>query len=311
MVRHMHRQHADKSQYVGYNELTGYTFTPVGDDYPHIVMATHPTRQAIGYCMQCFTGFHGPAHVKNPVTLAKHFKTHTCAEKQVRTRKVTVTTEDGSGNVTVKKETQTGGYTVTEEMLSGWKKQYPRIEIKLNDNLDYDIESTVRKAIVDSHMLDAVKAQQKQQEAVAQVASTVVTDDMYLCVMQSFVGDNVIGALMAANIKAEQAKAFDEDLDDPEEADYRKALRTCIKQGVVLQKKLDTMAADAKDFNRKCDELEDAADRERAHVARLQLELQQERMAAARREQEQAEEIRQLRAALQQYKSQEVIRHEV
>jgi hypothetical protein len=313
MVRHMHRHHADKSQYVGYNELTGYTFTPVGDDYPHIVMATHPTRQAIGYCTQCFTGFHGPAHVKNPVTLAKHFKTHTCAEKQVRTRKVTVTTEDGSGNVTVKKETQTGGYTVTEEMLSGWKKQYPRIEIKLNDNLDYDIESTVRKAIVDSHMLDTVRSQQKQAPA-AEVAPAAVSGDIYLQVMQSFVSDSKIGAMMAADIKAEQDKALDIDEDDSDaelqEADYRKALRSRILRAVTLQTKLDKMAADATQFQNKCDELEDAADRERAHVARLQLELQQERMAAARREQEQAEEIRQLRAALQQYKSQEVIRHE-
>lgn len=306
----MHRHHADKSQYVGYNELTGYTFTPVGDDYPHIVMATHPTRQAIGYCMQCFTGFHGPASVKNPANLAKHFKTHTCAEKQVRTRKVVVTSEDASGNVTTKKEMQTGGYTITEQMLDGWKKQYPRFEIKVTDSLDYDIEGSIRKAVVDSHTLDAVKAQQKQQETVAQVAPAVVTDDMYLHVMQSFVGDNIIGAMMAADIKAEQAKAFDEDLDEPEEADYRKALRNRIKQGVVLQKKLDTAAADAKDFNRKYEALQDELDRERSRTARVELELQQERMAAARRESEQAEEIRQLRAALQQYKSQEVIQHE-
>jgi hypothetical protein len=163
-------------------------------------------------------------------------------------------------------------------------------------------------------MLDTVRSQQKQ-APVAEVAPAAVSGDIYLQVMQSFVNSKGIGTMMAEDIKAEQDKEFDIDHDDAnakaQEANYRGALYTRIYQTVVLQKKLDKMAADAKDFNRKCDELEDAADRERAHVARLQLELQQERMAAARREQEQAEEIRQLRAALQQYKSQEVIRHEV
>lgn len=297
--------HSDAKQYDGHNEVTGYTIVPVGNDFPHIVMATHPTRQAIGYCTHCLVGFHAPHSVKNPVNLAKHFKAHTCAEKQVRTRKVTVATEDASGNVVTKKEMQTGGVTVTEEILNGWKKQFPRFEIKCNDAMDYDIMGTLRKAVIDSHMFDAVKSQQKQ--APAAEATVPISGDMYLQVMQSFVGDKAIGAMMAADIKAEQDKALEVDADDsdaePQEADYRKALRSRLFRSIALQAKLDKMAADAKEFERKRGELEDAVERERSRVVRMELQLQQECAAAARREHERDDEIRKLRAALQQCQS--------
>lgn len=304
VVRHMRLCHTDKTKYEGHNELTGYTFLPVGNDFPHIVMATHPTRQAIGYCTQCFVGFHAPHSVKNPANLAKHFKAHTCAEKQTRTRKVTVTSEDVSGNIITKKEMQTGGVTITEETLTDWKKQYPRFEIKFNDNLSQDIMGSLRKAVIDSHLLDAVRVQQKQAPA---VEAAPVSGDIYLQVMQSFVGDGKIGAIMSADIKEEQAKALSVDDDDSEaevqEADYRKALRSRIMHAVTLQAKIDKMSANAKEFERKCGELEDAADRERSRAARIELQMQQECQAAARREAERDEEIRTLRAALQQCQS--------
>jgi hypothetical protein len=151
VVRHMRLCHSDAKQYDGHNEVTGYTLSPVGNDFPHIVMATHPTRQAIGYCTQCLVGFHAPHSVKNPVNLAKHFKAHTCVEKQVRTRKVTVATEDASGNVVTKKVMQTGGVTVTEEMLLAYKKRddMKHIEIEHTDahNNPADVLGTIEKAL--------------------------------------------------------------------------------------------------------------------------------------------------------------------
>lgn len=304
--RHLALCHKNREEYSGYKECTNFSFSCAGDDYPHLFIAEKRgvPNQYVGYCTGCYKAVAFPKYVRTLESACKHIKEHCCVGKQVRTRKVTVVAEGVSGNITVKQEMQTGGVKITEETLDSWKQQYPRFEIKCNENLDYDIMGTLRKAVIDSHLLDAVKTQQKQAPA-AEVAP--VSGDIYLQVMQSFVGDKVIGAMMAADIKAEQDKALEVDDDDSDcelqEPDYRKALRSRLVRTKILQEKVDRAEAAAKDVQRIHGDLEDAVERERSKVKQVQLQMEQERASAARREQERDDEIRILRAALQQHQS--------
>jgi hypothetical protein len=235
-------------------------------------------------------------------------KEHMCVGKQVRTRKVTVKSEESPGNTITKTEMQTGGVKVTEEMLTKWKEQNKWFEIlTVGEDMDYDILGSIKKAVVDSHQLYVLRQQMKQEAATPAISAAPVTGDMYLQVMQSFLNTPHIGDWMSVDIKAQQAKLLNTDDYDsdsaPPEPNYREALRSRLYQQKRLEDRIARMAEAAKQVERKCGELEDAADRERARATRLELQLQQECQAAARREAERDEEIRKLRAALQQCQS--------
>jgi len=310
VVRHMHRHHADKSQYTGYNELTGYTFTPVSDDYPHIVMATRASGgTTLGYCTQCFTGFYVKGII-NPVTLAKHFKTHTCAEKQTRTRKVVVKSEDASGNVTVKTEMQTGGVKITEEMIKSYLKEADMkyMGYETNETCDIDVQLTLETVFRDSSKLrsPAMKAALSAKPAEPVVTHVAEGEINWETICKDLARHGQIKRYMTEAMAEERSRvsagvlaALEDPEADVDELDWYNFLVVELNKA-KLQKNANKQVSDLK---RQCGDLEDAADRERSRATRLELQLQQECQAAARREQERDEEIRNLRAALQQCQS--------
>jgi hypothetical protein len=305
--RHMQRVHPNKSDYVGYKPVTSYTFSAVGVSHPDLFFGQNKAGTCVGYCTKCYTGFH-PENATSIETALKRIKEHVCSEKQVRTRKVTVKAEDVSGNMITKTEMQTGVVKVTEEMLREWKNRNKWFEIlTVDESMDYDILGSIKKAVVDSHQLYLLRHQMKQETAVPVVTAAPVTGDMYLQVMQSFLTTPHIGEWMSVDIKAQQDKLLNtHDYDSesaPPEPNYREALRSRLYQQKRLEDRIARMAEAAKQFDRKIGELEDAANAANAREAVVKLQLQQECQAAARREAERDEEIRKLRAALQQCQS--------
>lgn len=123
--RHLALCHKDREEYVGYKECSNFTFSCVGDDYPHMFIAEKKgtPNQYVGYCTGCYKPVNLPTYTRTMESACKHIKVHTCVGKQTRTRKVVVTSEDASGNMITKKEMQTGGVRITAEMLEAYHKR--------------------------------------------------------------------------------------------------------------------------------------------------------------------------------------------
>lgn len=308
--RHLALCHNKREEYVGYKECSNFTFSCVGEDYPHMFVAEKKgsPNQYVGYCTGCFKAISLPQYTRTMESACKHIKSHTCVPKQVRTRKVVVKTEDASGNVSLKKEMQTGGVRITEEMLDVWHKSYPKFEVlPLNDETDdYDILATLKEAAKRSHMFELYK-QQQNKEAAKPADTSATSDDIYLQVMKSFLTTPVIGEWMTADIKAEQDKLTNTDDYDsdgpPPEPNYREALR----KRLFHQKRLTDIA---ERMRKERGELLEKLDLAEGKYKRDMFESSEKLAYTARLLEERDEENRQLRAALQQYKSKlEVIQH--
>jgi hypothetical protein len=328
--RHVKRTHCTKEDFVGFKPVTGYTFHAVGSDYPHLFVG-QKDRQYVGYCMECYHG--SVIGICNSLESAmeKH-KPHTCAGKQYRPPKeVTLTTKDASGNIVLKKEMQTGGVRITEEMLLQYKKrpEMRYIELETNETCDVEVLASIENALKDSSKLKspAMKAAlaPKPEPVAAPVATSVVGGEVdWAQVCKELSAHRRLKTYFPASMAAEEARvqaSIQASLTDPDETadelDWYDFIAASIYKGKTV---IDVTAK----MRKLDDEAKSAVERAEAKATMLDLQITRERESAARREAERDEEIRMLRAALQQReennqmlraalekcKSQQVISHE-
>jgi hypothetical protein len=312
--RHIALCHKDREEYVGYKACTDFTFSCVGADYPHMFVAEKKgsPNQYVGYCTGCYKAVSLPQYTRSMENACKHIKEHTCAEKQVRTRKVIVQSEDVSGNIVLKKEMQTGGVKFTEEMMLAYKKRPDMryAELETMEDCSVDVLTSIENALKDSSKLKspAMKAALTAQPAAPVVSAVPVADgDIdWTRVCKELSTHRRLKVIMPVMMRQEEERikatvqaSLNNADEEAEELDWFEFMSSIVYRA----KKMDDETARCKKFEREKNEALDNTDRERARATGLELKLQQECQAAARREAERDEEIRTLRAALQQCQS--------
>jgi hypothetical protein len=310
--RHLRLCHADREEYVGYKACTDFTFLCVGADYPHLFVAEKKgtSNQYAGYCTGCYKAVPLPQYTRTFESACKHMKDHMCVGKQVRTYTKTVKSEDVSGNTITKTEMQTGAVKITEEMIKAYKKQLDmqHMEYETNESCDIDVQLTIENAFRDSSKLrsPAMKAALAPKPAESMIAHVSEGDINWETVCKELCQHRQVKRYLSEEMAKEKARihaTVEASLVDSqvtaEELDWYDFM--------VVQMNMAKMYTEnevkASNFDRQRGDLEDAIEREKSRVRQVELKLQQECQAAARREAERDEEIRNLRAALQQCQS--------
>jgi hypothetical protein len=336
--RHTRLCHSDKAEYVGHKDATGFTFSAIGGDFPHLFVGEKKstTNTYVGYCVCCYKGFPAPSWCRSMDKAVKLIKEHTCAEKQVRTYTKVVKTEDANGNIVHKKEMQTGGVLITAEMILEYKErdEMKNMEVEVYEeahNNPVHVRATIESAFKTASKYNSPKVQAKLKASVsdqpepvpapAPAPTPVQNGEIdWERVSKELCSHRKLKTYMPAQIQFELQRVeqtFKDSLTDAdieaEEMDWFDFMGTMVARSArydALRKEKDTLL--------------DKMDCKEGEFKRNTFKMQQELEAALKREAERDEEIRTLRAALYQReennqmlraalekcKSQQVISHE-
>ncbi len=307
--RHLRLCHSDREEYVGYKACTDFTFLCVGADYPHLFVAEKKgtPNQYAGYCTGCYKAVPLPQYTRTFESACKHMKDHMCVGKQVRTYTKTVKSEDVSGNTITKTEMQTGAVKITEEMIKGYLKEEDMryMGYETNEKCDIDVQLTIENAFRDSSKLrsPAMKAALMAKPVIAHVEEG---DINWETVCKDLARHGQIKRYMVEAMAEERKRVNDSilaALEDPDEKAVELDWYDFLAVQINTAKLFKENEKKTGNVDRQIGDLEDAIEREKSRVRQVELKLQQECQAAARREAERDEEIRNLRAALQQCQS--------